>query len=107
MTDSRSSIEYVKNWHKIMASTGLDIISKLARPESWPISTEKEMQGSSDGRGVLGRLHWAKYFFTCSCCLPAFPAHLLDYWVISLGQLFEDHDLVCDIVMRKGQMDLV
>ncbi|GFX02583.1 RNase H domain-containing protein [Trichonephila clavipes] len=31
LTDSRSSIQYVKNWPKIMDSTGLDILSKLAR----------------------------------------------------------------------------
>ncbi|GFT30855.1 RNase H domain-containing protein [Trichonephila clavipes] len=32
MTDSRSSIQYLKNWPKIMDSTGLDILSKLVRP---------------------------------------------------------------------------
>ncbi|GFX57869.1 RNase H domain-containing protein [Trichonephila clavipes] len=31
LTDSRSSIQYLKNWPKIMDSTGLDIVSKLAR----------------------------------------------------------------------------
>ncbi|GFT41860.1 RNase H domain-containing protein [Trichonephila clavipes] len=31
LTDSRSSIQYLKNWPKIMDSTGLDILSKLAR----------------------------------------------------------------------------
>ncbi|GFW69488.1 RNase H domain-containing protein [Trichonephila clavipes] len=30
LTNSRSSIQYLKNWPKIMDSTGLDIISKLA-----------------------------------------------------------------------------
>ncbi|GFT91313.1 RNase H domain-containing protein [Trichonephila clavipes] len=29
LTDSRSSIQYLKNWPKIMDSTGLDILSKL------------------------------------------------------------------------------
>ncbi|GFV13984.1 RNase H domain-containing protein [Trichonephila clavipes] len=31
LTDSRSSIQYLKNWLKIMDSTGLDILSKLVR----------------------------------------------------------------------------
>ncbi|GFU96180.1 RNase H domain-containing protein [Trichonephila clavipes] len=31
LTDNRSSIQYLKNWPKIMDSTGLDILSKLAR----------------------------------------------------------------------------
>ncbi|GFX80639.1 phosphate-regulating neutral endopeptidase [Trichonephila clavipes] len=31
LTGSRSSIQYLKNWLKIMDSTGLDIITKLAR----------------------------------------------------------------------------
>ncbi|GFU79370.1 RNase H domain-containing protein [Trichonephila clavipes] len=31
LTDSRSSIEYLKNWPKIRDSTGLDISSKLVR----------------------------------------------------------------------------
>ncbi|GFU59716.1 RNase H domain-containing protein [Trichonephila clavipes] len=31
LTDGRSSIQYLKNWPKIMDSTGLDILSKLAR----------------------------------------------------------------------------
>ncbi|GFY31007.1 RNase H domain-containing protein [Trichonephila clavipes] len=30
LTDSRSSIQYLKNWPKIMDSTGLDILFKLA-----------------------------------------------------------------------------
>ncbi|GFT26435.1 RNase H domain-containing protein [Trichonephila clavipes] len=31
LTDSRNSILYLKNWPKIMDSTGLDILSRLAR----------------------------------------------------------------------------
>ncbi|GFY03096.1 RNase H domain-containing protein [Trichonephila clavipes] len=31
LKDSRSSIKYLKNWPKIMDSTGLDILTKLAR----------------------------------------------------------------------------
>ncbi|GFU24756.1 uncharacterized protein TNCV_793811 [Trichonephila clavipes] len=42
-------------------------------------------------------------FFTS----PSSHAPLLDFWGISLEQLFGDQDLVCDILMRKGQMDMV
>ncbi|GFV43921.1 uncharacterized protein TNCV_1530951 [Trichonephila clavipes] len=49
----------------------------------------------------------AKTFFTCPCSLLASPAHLLDYWGISLRQLYEEQDLVRDTITRKGQMDLV
>ncbi|GFU83583.1 RNase H domain-containing protein [Trichonephila clavipes] len=31
LTDSRSSIQYLKSWLKVMESTGLDILSKVAR----------------------------------------------------------------------------
>ncbi|GFU94947.1 RNase H domain-containing protein [Trichonephila clavipes] len=31
LTDSRSFVQYLKNWAKIMDSTGLDILSKLVR----------------------------------------------------------------------------
>ncbi|GFT60701.1 uncharacterized protein TNCV_3584181 [Trichonephila clavipes] len=48
-----------------------------------------------------------KSFFTCFCSLLASLAPLLDCWGISLRQLFEDQDLVCDTIMRIGQMDLV
>ncbi|GFU38679.1 uncharacterized protein TNCV_434751 [Trichonephila clavipes] len=48
-----------------------------------------------------------KSFFTCPCSLCASPAHLLDCWGISLRQLYEEQDLVCETIMRKGQMDLV
>ncbi|GFV97603.1 uncharacterized protein TNCV_2041111 [Trichonephila clavipes] len=48
-----------------------------------------------------------KSFFICPCSLPASPAHLLDFWGISLRQLFEDQDLVCDTILRKGQIDLM
>ncbi|GFW68004.1 hypothetical protein TNCV_1617651 [Trichonephila clavipes] len=44
-------------------------------------------------------------FFTYPCSPPTSP--LLDCWGISLQQLFEDQDLVRDIIMRRGQMDLV
>ncbi|GFT76573.1 uncharacterized protein TNCV_3678131 [Trichonephila clavipes] len=48
-----------------------------------------------------------KSFYTCSCSLLAFPAHLLDCWGISLRQLYEEQDLVSETIMRKGQMDLL
>ncbi|GFW41868.1 uncharacterized protein TNCV_5771 [Trichonephila clavipes] len=48
-----------------------------------------------------------KSFFTCPCSLLASPAHLLDCWGIFLRQLYEEQDLVCDTITRKGQMDLV
>ncbi|GFV66958.1 hypothetical protein TNCV_1264441 [Trichonephila clavipes] len=38
---------------------------------------------------------------------PASPAHLLDCWGIALRQLFENQDRVCQIIMRKRQMELV
>ncbi|GFX48132.1 hypothetical protein TNCV_4114671 [Trichonephila clavipes] len=37
----------------------------------------------------------------------ASPAHLLDCWGISLRQLYEEQDLVCDTITLKGQMDFV
>ncbi|GFX15506.1 uncharacterized protein TNCV_3304351 [Trichonephila clavipes] len=48
-----------------------------------------------------------KSFFTCPCSLLASPAHLLDCWDISPRQLYEEQDLVCETITRKGQMDLV
>ncbi|GFW32429.1 uncharacterized protein TNCV_675881 [Trichonephila clavipes] len=50
---------------------------------------------------------WVKSFFTCPCSLPASPAHILDCWGISLRQLFENQDMVCDTITRTGQMELV
>ncbi|GFX80735.1 uncharacterized protein TNCV_758421 [Trichonephila clavipes] len=40
-------------------------------------------------------------FFTCPCSLPASPAHLPDCWGISLRQLYEGQDLVCNTITRK------
>ncbi|GFV05218.1 uncharacterized protein TNCV_224311 [Trichonephila clavipes] len=48
-----------------------------------------------------------KSFFTGPCSLLASPAHLLDCWGVSLRQLYEEQDLVCETITRKGQMDLV
>ncbi|GFS83571.1 uncharacterized protein TNCV_1657861 [Trichonephila clavipes] len=48
-----------------------------------------------------------KSFFTCPCSFLTSLAHILDCWGISLRQLYEEQDLVCDIITRKGQMDLV
>ncbi|GFS93900.1 uncharacterized protein TNCV_5053511 [Trichonephila clavipes] len=48
-----------------------------------------------------------KSSFICPCSLPSSPAHLLDCWGISLRQLYEEQDLVCDTFTRKSQMDLV
>ncbi|GFV40254.1 uncharacterized protein TNCV_1444071 [Trichonephila clavipes] len=44
------------------------------------------------------------FLYIYPCSLPASPAHLLDYWGASLRQLYEEKDLVCDTIMRKGQM---
>ncbi|GFV94005.1 uncharacterized protein TNCV_3573581 [Trichonephila clavipes] len=48
-----------------------------------------------------------KSFLTCPCSLLASPAHLLDFWGISLRQLYEEQGLVCETIARKGQMDSV
>ncbi|GFW61083.1 uncharacterized protein TNCV_4872931 [Trichonephila clavipes] len=61
---------------------------------------------SSHLRGMIF-VQGVKSFFTCHCFHPASLAHLVDCWDISLRQLFKDKDLVCDIIMRIGQMDLV
>ncbi|GFX91269.1 uncharacterized protein TNCV_1246841 [Trichonephila clavipes] len=45
-----------------------------------------------------------KSSFTCPCSLLASPAHLLDCWGISLRQLYEQQDLVCTTITRKGIM---
>ncbi|GFX94811.1 uncharacterized protein TNCV_2378841 [Trichonephila clavipes] len=44
-----------------------------------------------------------KSFFTCPCSLLTSPAHLLDCWGISLRQLYEEQDLVCDTITRKAK----
>ncbi|GFT62420.1 uncharacterized protein TNCV_4717841 [Trichonephila clavipes] len=41
-----------------------------------------------------------------SLSLPV-SAHLLDCWGISLRQLYEEQDLVCETITREGQMGLV
>ncbi|GFS59388.1 uncharacterized protein TNCV_3725371 [Trichonephila clavipes] len=48
-----------------------------------------------------------KSFFTCPFSLLASPAHLLNCWGISLRQLYEEQDLACETITRKGLMDLV
>ncbi|GFV82212.1 RNase H domain-containing protein [Trichonephila clavipes] len=185
LTDSRSSIQYLKNWPKIMDSTGLDILSELVRLGQrkqvclqW-IPSHVSVPGNEaadelSGRGCdlpnpsstvlthteihsfqknIRNLTWrnppahhlyaakspglsiqcrssrahqmalarlrschlrsmtfvqgVKSFFTCPRSLLASPAHLLDCWGISLPQLYEEQDLVCDTTTRKGQIDLV
>ncbi|GFW89108.1 uncharacterized protein TNCV_2685421 [Trichonephila clavipes] len=120
-----------------MDSTGLDILSKLVRLgqrkqvcHQW-IPLHVGVPGNEAANELVGRCRSSrahqkalarfrsghlrsmtfaqgvKSFFTCPCSHLAFPAHHLDYWAISLRQLYEEQDLVCDTIMRKGQMDLV
>ncbi|GFU89209.1 RNase H domain-containing protein [Trichonephila clavipes] len=181
LTDSRSSIQYLKNWPKIVNSTGLNILSKLTRLDQrkqvclqWipshvgvpgneaayelagrgcdisnPSFTVLDHSEIPSLQGIKMNLTWrnppahqwydakspgvsiqcrrsrahqmalasfrsghlrsmtfvqrVKSFFTCPCSLPASPAHILDCWGISLRQLFEDQDLVCEIIRRKDQ----
>ncbi|GFV05219.1 RNase H domain-containing protein [Trichonephila clavipes] len=185
LTDSRSSILYLKNWPKIMDNTGLDILSKLVRlgqrkqvclqwipshvgvpgneaadelagrgcdlpnPSSTVLTHTEihsfqrnkmnltwrnppahhwyavkspglsiECRSSRAHQTALARLgsghlrsmtfvQGVKSFFTGPCSLLASPAHLLDCWGISLRQLYEEQDLVCETITRKGQMDLL
>ncbi|GFW88473.1 RNase H domain-containing protein [Trichonephila clavipes] len=109
LADSRSCFQYLKNWPKIMNSTGLDILSKLVR-----LGQRKQvcLQWIPSHVGVPGNeaadeLAGVKSFFTCPCSLLASPAHLMDCWGISLRQLYEEQDLVCETITRNGQMDLV
>ncbi|GFV20879.1 RNase H domain-containing protein [Trichonephila clavipes] len=48
-----------------------------------------------------------KSFFTCPRYLIASTAHLLDCWGISLRQLYEEQDLMCETITWKSEMDLV
>ncbi|GFW95573.1 RNase H domain-containing protein [Trichonephila clavipes] len=127
-----------------MDSTGLDIISELARLGQrkqvclqWIPShvgvpgneTADELAAKSPGLSLQSRrsrslqtalacfrsghlrgmtiVQRVKFFVTCLYSLPASSAHFLDRWGISLGRLFGDQDLTYDIIMRKGQIDLV
>ncbi|GFW34336.1 RNase H domain-containing protein [Trichonephila clavipes] len=51
LTDSRSSIQYLKGWSKLMGSTDLDIISKLAR---LGLRKQVRLQGIPSHVGVPG-----------------------------------------------------
>ncbi|GFU31679.1 RNase H domain-containing protein [Trichonephila clavipes] len=158
LTDSSSSIKYLKNWPKIIDSTGIYVISKLARlglrkqvcvviprgpgvPSLHPRDldflhaeiVEVEIEVVSPSIVPSGNFAELNRTVTCmvlkandrrtSCpChdefrgprsdyvrqrvnfslpVPASPPHLLDRWGISLGQLFEDQDLVWEIIIRK------
>ncbi|GFV07606.1 RNase H domain-containing protein [Trichonephila clavipes] len=183
LTDSRSFIQYLKNWPKIMDSTGLDILTKLVRlgqrkqvylqwipshvgapgneaadelagrgcdlpnPSSTVLTHTEipsfqrnkmyltwrnppahhwyaakspglsiQCRSSRAHQTALARLRSGhlrsmtfvqglKSYFTCPCSLLASPAHLLDCWGISLRQLYEEKDLVCETITRKDQMD--
>ncbi|GFY17868.1 hypothetical protein TNCV_3383611 [Trichonephila clavipes] len=48
----------------------------------------------------------AVFLLTCPCSLLASPAHLLDCWSISLRKLYEEQGLMCETMMRKGQIGL-
>ncbi|GFS59536.1 putative RNA-directed DNA polymerase from transposon BS [Trichonephila clavipes] len=61
LTDSRSSIQYLKNWPKIIDSTGLDILSKLVRLDhrkqvclQW-IPSHVGVGGNEDADELAGR----------------------------------------------------
>ncbi|GFY35203.1 hypothetical protein TNCV_5045771 [Trichonephila clavipes] len=41
-------------------------------------------------------------FFICPYSLLASPAHLLDCWVISLQQLYEEQEPVCDTYAERS-----
>ncbi|GFV78298.1 nup43 [Trichonephila clavipes] len=115
-----------------MDSTGLNMISKLTRLGQrkqmclqWiPLHVGvpgKEITNELAGRGCdlpdpsstalshseIYSLHRrVKLFYSCFY-LSASPTHRLDCWGISLGQLFDEQDLVYGILLRKGKMDLV
>ncbi|GFU65496.1 uncharacterized protein TNCV_634191 [Trichonephila clavipes] len=106
LRDSRSSIQYLKNWQKIMHSTGLDILSKLVSLVrgnkfvssgfhhmwvclgtkllmSWLCRSSRAHQ-TALARFRSGHLRSmtfvqeVKSFFTCPCSLLASP--LLIFW---------------------------
>ncbi|GFW24685.1 transposon Ty3-G Gag-Pol polyprotein [Trichonephila clavipes] len=60
-----------------------------------------------DGKSSVSRIiNQQKNFRAVSPKRKTSPDHLLDCWGIFPGQLFEDQDVVCDIITRKSQMGL-
>ncbi|GFU75129.1 hypothetical protein TNCV_2055721 [Trichonephila clavipes] len=99
--------KHLRNWPKIRDSTGLNILSKFVR-----LGQRKQvcLQGIQSHVGVPGNeaadeLAGVESFFTCPCSLLASSAHLLDCWGISFRQLYEEQDLMCDTITRKGCVD--
>ncbi|GFW22912.1 uncharacterized protein TNCV_2381271 [Trichonephila clavipes] len=83
-------------------SPGLSIESRSSRAHQTSLARFK-----SDHLRSMTFVQGVKSFFTCTCSLLASPAHLLDWWGISLRQLYEEQGLVCETFTREDQMDLV
>ncbi|GFU46688.1 uncharacterized protein TNCV_1546951 [Trichonephila clavipes] len=83
-------------------SSGLSIQCRSSRAHQAALARFR-----SDHLRSVTFVQGVKSSFTCPCSLLASTAHLLDCWGISLQQLYEEQDLVCDTITGKGQMDLV
>ncbi|GFX61399.1 hypothetical protein TNCV_4894431 [Trichonephila clavipes] len=109
-------------WNETRGKVTANMERNVSRHHAEPLRVlaylyREGIQGSSDGLSALYKLSPAWYdlcarvksFFTCPCSLSlsASSAHLLNCRGISLGQLFGNQDLACNILMCKGQEDLV
>ncbi|GFT49379.1 uncharacterized protein TNCV_4583471 [Trichonephila clavipes] len=81
---NKMNLTWRNHWHAAK-SPGLSIQCRSSRAHQTALA-----------RFRSGHLHsrtfvqGVKSFFTCPCSLLASPAHLLDFWGISLRQLYEE-----------------
>ncbi|GFW32929.1 hypothetical protein TNCV_1774941 [Trichonephila clavipes] len=110
-----STDTWLSHFGRVVETTNHRISAVGSERPATSFTSFRVIQGTSNDLGVLQKRSPAWYDLcagegevkSISLPVPASPDHLLDCWGISLWQLFVDQDLVCDILMRKCQMDLV
>ncbi|GBM34989.1 hypothetical protein AVEN_240354-1 [Araneus ventricosus] len=111
LTDSKSSIQYLKNWPEIREKTGQEAGN---RPGLCLQSVGTRSAQNALARLRSGHIKSLKFidrentFSSCPCSYPASPAHIIDCIGASARQLWsEEGKGLVELLERHGVMDLV
>ncbi|GFR05685.1 RNase H domain-containing protein [Trichonephila clavata] len=110
LTDSKSSIQFSKDWSNILDMLGQDILLKLAALTQCICprlaqTTLSRLRANHTKSSIFNGSE--KTYASCRCLAMASPSPIIACIGASVGQLLNEVDVVFNLIKRHSLLDLV